>query len=113
MSNPFEKLAALRDRLPPGPSTTTPVGKPAPSPLDGKIVVRHERKGRGGRTVTVVQGVALQGDALAEFARGMKKALGCGATIEDADVVLQGELVERVASWLEKQGARRVVRATA
>jgi translation initiation factor 1 len=112
MSNPFEKLAALRDQLPPGPAPSAQVKKSGPDPLAGKLVVRHERKGRAGRTVTLVQGVALKTEALEEFARDMKKALGCGATLEDGDIVLQGDIVDRVVAYLEKKGAARVVRGT-
>jgi len=113
VSNPFEKLAALRGQLPAGPAE--PPAKPQgadPAPLGRKIVVRRERKGRGGKTVTLVQGVALQGEALATFARDLKKALGCGATVEEADVVLQGDLVDRVVTQLEKLGAGNVVRGS-
>ncbi len=113
MSNPFEKLAALKGQLPPGPAD--PPAKPQGSdaaPLAGKLVVRRERKGRGGKTVTLVQGVALQGEALAAFARDLKKALGCGATVEETDVVLQGDLVDRVVTHLQKLGAGKVVRGS-
>lgn len=77
--------------------------------VSGKIVVRREKKGRGGKTVTRVTGVpAPRADEL--LAR-LKKALGCGAVIEGEDLVLLGSLVDRAADWLEAEGARRVVRA--
>ena len=83
MSHPFDKLAALRGNLPAGPADPPASAPVAPAhPLAGKIVVRHERKGRGGKTVTVVQGVALADEALETWARDLKKALGCGATVE-------------------------------
>lgn len=113
MSNPFSKLAGLRDQLPPGPAPAHVDEKTPPSDaLSGRLVVRHERKGRGGKTVTLVQGVALRGAALAEFSREMKKALGCGASLEETDIVLQGDQVDRVVSYLEKMGAARVVRGS-
>lgn len=73
-----------------------------------KLVVRRERAGRGGKTVTRVSG--LPAGALPDFARRMKAALGCGATIEELDLLLLGDLVERAATWLEGEGAPRVVR---
>jgi translation initiation factor 1 len=58
--------------------------------------------------VTRISGVA-RGER-EDLASRMKRALGCGATIEGDDVVLLGDLVERAALWLEGNGARRVVR---
>lgn len=114
MSNPFEKLAALRDQLPPGPAPkpAAPARDPVEAALRSKVVVRHERKGRGGKTVTMVQGLALQPAALEAFSRELKKALGCGATVEDGAIVLQGELMDRVIPWLEQRGATKLVRGS-
>jgi len=84
---------------PPGPERPT---------FAGKVVVRRTRKGRGGRTVTLVQGVTAGHDAVA---RQLKKQLGAGARVEDGEVVVQGDQVERVARWLESQGAAEVVRS--
>ena len=39
----------------------------------------------------------------------MKKALGCGATVEDGSVVLLGDLAERARDWLAARGAKRIV----
>jgi len=114
VSHPFEKLAGLVGRLPPGPDEpATPAPTPAANAFAGRIVVRRERKGRGGKTVTVVQGVALRGEALDAFGRALKKALGCGASIEQGDVVLQGDLIDRVEDHLRKLGATNVVRGSA
>lgn len=115
MSHGFDKLSALRGQLPLGPpEPTMPATKDecAKSPFTGKLIVRHERKGRGGKTVTVVQGVALAGEALQAFARSLKKALGCGATLEGNNIVLHGDLVDRVTAYLAKYGAEQIVRGS-
>lgn len=100
------------------PVADAPAPPPAPSgaaapALDlggaAKIVVRRERKGRGGKTATVVEGLKLPPSGLERVARELKRALGCGASIEGGAVVLQGDLAERVAPWLAGRGARRVV----
>ncbi|MCB9641367.1 MAG: translation initiation factor [Myxococcales bacterium] len=76
------------------------------------IVLRHERKGHGGKTVTTLSGIDASPDSLAALAQKMKKALGCGARVEDNMIVLQGELLERTRTWLEAQGAPNVVLGT-
>lgn len=86
------------------------VAAPSGARFAAKVVVRREKKGRGGKTVTRISGIAAAHRA--ELAARMKKSLGCGATREGEDVVLLGSLVDRAADWLEGEGARRVVRAT-
>ncbi len=111
MNNPFEKLRALRETLPPGEAKQDAAparDRPAPRLFLEKVVVKKERKGHGGKTVTLVAGIAPA--FLDELCGELKRALGCGARVEDGCVVLQGELVERAVALLEKKGARRVVR---
>lgn len=73
-----------------------------------KVVVRYTKKGRGGKAVTLVQGIASGAD---ELLAKLKKELGVGARRDDDELVVQGNQVERVARWLESQGATKVVRS--
>jgi len=82
--------------------------EPAAPAYADKVVVRRTRKGRGGRTVTLVQGVTAGHEALSQT---LKKQLGAGARVEGDEVVVQGDQVERLARWLESQGIRKVVRS--
>lgn len=76
----------------------------------GRLVVRREKRGRGGKTVTRIAGLELADGALADLSRDMKRALGCGASVEEGDILLQGALVERAATWLEERFGVRVTR---
>lgn len=85
-------------------------GPPDPTDLRGKAVVRQERKGRGGKTVTVVDGAAVRRIAdLDALAKTMRKALGTGARVKDGKIVLQGDQRASAGAWLEKQGAQVVI----
>lgn len=75
----------------------------------GRIVLRREKKGRGGKTVTVVCGLGFVASELEGLARRLRKSLGCGATVEGEAVILQGDHTARVAAWLRAHGAPRVV----
>jgi translation initiation factor 1 len=75
----------------------------------GKVVLRRERKGRGGKTATVVAGLGLSARDLERVARELKRALGCGATVEGDVVVLQGDLAARAGPWLTARGVRKIV----
>ena len=109
----FSGLAALRDQLPAGqsePAEDEPASRGADdTSLPKKVVVRHERKGRKGKTITRVTGF---GADAAAWARRMKQELGCGGSVEDGDVILAGDLVERSVSWLESAGVSRIVRGS-
>ncbi|MFT6143986.1 MAG: translation initiation factor 1 (eIF-1/SUI1) [Myxococcota bacterium] len=73
-----------------------------------KVVVRYTKKGRGGKAVTLVQGVESGAD---ELLAKLKKELGVGARRDEDELVIQGNQVERVARWLESQGVKQVVRS--
>lgn len=74
-----------------------------------RVVLRYERKGHGGKSVTRVEGVSFAEDALEDLARELKKSLGCGAWVEGNEILLQGDLTERSQAWFQKKGVRRVV----
>ena len=115
-NNAFSGLSGLGGTLPSAPAPapaptpvaqTTPV---APVRFPNKLVVRMEKKGRRGKTVTRISGVPTKD--LAALCKEMKKALGCGATIEDVDLILLGDLTERAVAWFKKAGATKLVRGT-
>ena len=75
----------------------------------GKLLLRREKKGRGGKTVTVLSGLTLSLPARETLARELKKGLGCGAALEGDTVVLQGDIAPRAQTWLLAHGAKTVV----
>ena len=89
----------------------------APAPVPGRewslattprVVLRMERKGHGGKTVTVLTGFEAPPEALKALCKRLKKKLGCGARVVEGDVVLQGDLRDRARAWLLSEGVRRV-----
>jgi translation initiation factor 1 len=94
----------------PAKTPSPPAGQPA-TDFGGatKLVIRRERKGRGGKTATVVEGIRVSPSALEKIARELRRALGCGASVEDGRLVLQGDLVARVERWLLEHGASKVI----
>ena len=75
----------------------------------GKLVLRREKKGRGGKTVTVIAGLGWRARELENLARALRKAFGCGSSVEGDTVILQGDMTERTERWLSERGARQVV----
>jgi translation initiation factor 1 len=75
----------------------------------GKIVIRLERKGHGGKTVTVIEGLALGSAALERVARELRKTLGCGSWVDGLRIVLQGDRARGAEAWLRARSATRIV----
>lgn len=106
--NPFR--AALGGREPEAEPEPARAPEEGGEPLSGRLVARRETKGRRGKGVVRVTGLGGDEASRADLARELKRALGLGAQLEGAELVVQGEDVERVARWLEGRGATRVVR---
>jgi translation initiation factor 1 len=75
-----------------------------PAPGDGVARVTRESKGRGGKTVTVVRGLPLEGDDLAELGKRLRSACGAGGTAKDGVLEVQGDHADRVVAWLVQAG---------
>jgi len=107
-AGPFNAgLAGLAARMGDVP-VAREVQRPAVKPAPARAVVRMERAGRGGKTVTVVEKLELRGSELEAWLGDLKRALGCGGVVEGAAIVLQGDTRERVGAWLEKRGVKKV-----
>ena len=82
---------------------------PAPSQQprgDGIVRVSRDKKGRRGKTVTVVTGLPGDAAALAEISTTLKRLCGSGGTVSGDTVEIQGDHRERVAAKLTELGHR-------
>lgn len=116
-TSPFAALAAVRASLPAGPdvpvaeaSSTSAAPTKEAAKFGPRVVVRKEKKGHGGKTVTVVSGVLAA--HLDDICGALKTKLGSGARIEGDDIVVQGDLVDRVDVALVALGAKKIVRGS-
>jgi translation initiation factor 1 len=71
---------------------------------DGQVRVRREVASRGGKTVTVVRGLALTDDQISALGKRLRSACGTGGTAKDGLVEVQGDHVDRVLAVLAKDG---------
>jgi len=76
----------------------------APPAGDGVVRVRRESKGRGGKTVMVITGLPVDGDALNKLAGELKRSCGCGGTSKDGVIEIQGDHGEQILAELAKRG---------
>ena len=73
---------------------------------DGIARVLRETKGRGGKAVTVVRGVPVDGAALVKLGQDLKAACGSGGTVKDGIIEVQGDHVEKIMALLQQRGFR-------
>ena len=97
-NNPFGALSSTG--LPVGPATPE---KPVKL---GRVVLRKEKAHRGGKTVIVVHDFAPQitGAQIETFAGKLKKACGCGGTVKDRTIEIQGDHPSKIRALLEAEG---------
>lgn len=74
--------------------------RPAPS---GAIRVSRQTKGRGGKTVTRIEGVPLADDALVLLGKQLRSLCGSGGTVKGGVIEVQGDHVDKVIEALQQQ----------
>jgi translation initiation factor 1 len=71
---------------------------------DGFVRLMRDRKGRGGKTVTVITGVPGDDAALSTLAQQLKKLCGSGGTIKESAIEIQGDHCDKVQAKLVELG---------
>lgn len=71
---------------------------------DGVVRVRREIKGRGGKTVTLIYGLAMGEKQLGELAGEMKRRFGTGGSVKEGSILIQGDRCNAVMEWLGQKG---------
>ena len=76
-----------------------------PEKRQQKLRVSIEKKGRGGKTVTVVSGFTGSEDDLKELGNLLKAKCGVGGSVKDGDILIQGEFRQRIIDLLKEEGS--------
>jgi translation initiation factor 1 len=71
---------------------------------DGIVRVQRDRKGRGGKTVTVITGIPADQNAIAALAQQLKKLCGSGGTVKEGTIEIQGDHCDKVQAKLTEMG---------
>ncbi len=69
-----------------------------------KLRTRIEKKGRGGKTATVISGFIGPEKDLEDLARTLKTHCGTGGSVKDGEIIIQGELKDKVITKLKALG---------
>ena len=71
---------------------------------DGAVRIRRETKGRGGKAVLTISGIAKPHDELVLLAAKLKKKCACGGAVKDGVIEIQGDKRELVEQLLQAEG---------
>ena len=69
-----------------------------------KLRVSMEKKGRGGKTVTLIKGFVGTEDDLKELGKLLKTKCGVGGSVKDDEIISQGDLKQRIIDLLKAEG---------
>lgn len=104
-----EMLGQLKNdpTLPPGDDSNETEVVEESAGKDVKKDVLHvliDKKGRKGKTATIVEGFSCGDDEVADVATMLKKKLGVGGSSRGGEILIQGDCVQKVRQLLIDAG---------
>ncbi|MBE7383471.1 MAG: translation initiation factor [Leptolyngbya sp. SIO1E4] len=73
-------------------------------PAEQTLKVQVSRKGRGGKTVTIISGFQHRPDTLKTLTKKLKAQCGTGGTAKDDTIEIQGDHAQKLMEFLQKAG---------
>lgn len=73
------------------------------SPSKGPIKIRVEKKGRRGKSVTVLYDLPLEEKEAKALMKNLQAHLACGGTLKNSTIELSGDSREKVQEFLKKR----------
>lgn len=99
-----DALGALRADLPEAEENNDKSAGASSADSREKLHIVVERKGRRGKTATIVEGFTCDDATLQETARVLKQRIGTGGSARGGEILLQGEWKEKAAEILRSMG---------
>lgn len=69
-----------------------------------KLRVGIEKKGRGGKTVTIIKGFIGSEEDLKDLGKLLKTKCGVGGSAKEGEIIIQGDFKQRIIELLKVEG---------
>lgn len=99
-----EQLKAFADANPDLPEGTDPQPEPEHMPAQGRLDIKLDRKGRAGKTATLITGWTLPDEEVLRIAGVLKQKLATGGSASNGEILVQGDRRQRVLELLAGMG---------
>ncbi|MDX7998371.1 stress response translation initiation inhibitor YciH [Xenorhabdus sp. Reich] len=73
---------------------------------DGIVRIQRQTSGRKGKGVCVITGIDTDDQTLANLAAELKKKCGCGGSVKDGEIEIQGDKRDLLKQLLEAKGMK-------
>jgi len=116
MTDPLKDLQKLKDLFPdmesyvPDPKEEKVIEKEsisAKEKIQMKLYVSRDKKQRGGKQVTLIQGHEGPIDVMQELLSKLKSLCSAGGSLKEGELIIQGDHVQKVINYLIKDGYKQ------
>lgn len=80
------------------------ISSETPPPAKQRLRIVLDSRHRGGKTVTAIIGYTGKSDDLELLGKKLKQYCGTGGAVKDGEILIQGDQIAKVRTWLLKEG---------
>ena len=100
-----DSLQSLLGTLPAGEDSPEPIAaEDAPKPHKGRLDIIVDRKGRNGKTATIISGFTADDEEVARVAAELRRRLGTGGSARGGEILIQGDRRYDAEDFLKARG---------
>lgn len=103
----YSEFGSHANAHPNSDATERPIAELPPNQQN--LRVQASRKGRKGKTVTVISGFQAKPETLADLLKKLKTQCGAGGTIEEGEILIQGDHTQKLVQLLTQMGYKAKV----